>query len=43
MAHLRQWTKFNFWSIKLKKLALLEDAKALDIAKESRSLTLVET
>lgn len=41
-AHLRQWAKFNFGSIKLKKLALLQDDKALDIAKESRCPTFVE-
>lgn len=42
MAHMCQWAKFNFGSIKLKKLALLQDDKALDIAKESRCPTFVE-
>lgn len=42
-ALLCQWAKFNFKSIKLKKLALMQDVESMDIAKESRSLTLVET
>ncbi|XP_039143982.1 uncharacterized protein LOC120281134 [Dioscorea cayenensis subsp. rotundata] len=40
--HLRQWSKFSFGSIKLKKLALMQEMEVLDIAKESRSLTLGE-
>ncbi|XP_039123300.1 uncharacterized protein LOC120259908 [Dioscorea cayenensis subsp. rotundata] len=40
--HLRQWAKFSFGSIKLKKLALMQEMEVLDIAKESRSLTLGE-
>lgn len=40
---LRQWAKFSFGSIKLKTLALPQDVEALDIVKESRRLTLVES
>ncbi|XP_039126606.1 uncharacterized protein LOC120262766 [Dioscorea cayenensis subsp. rotundata] len=42
-AHLRHWAKFRFGSIKLKKLALLHEIEVLDIAKDSRMLTDIET
>lgn len=38
-AHLRRWAKFSFGSIKLKKLALLQEVENLDIVKESRILS----
>lgn len=41
-SHLRIGAKFNFGSIKLKKLACLQEVEALDIAKESHRLTLSE-
>lgn len=34
----QKWGKFSFGSIKLKKLALLQDVEALDVIKESRGL-----
>ncbi|KAH7677295.1 RNA-directed DNA polymerase protein [Dioscorea alata] len=40
--HLRHWAKFSFGSIKLKKLALLNDLEELDIASEIRSLVPTE-
>lgn len=39
---LKHWAKFNFGSIKLKKLALLHEIEFLDSSKESRTLTLEE-
>lgn len=39
---LQKWGKFSFGSIKLKKLALLQDVEALDVIKESRGLLPVE-
>lgn len=35
---LRSWAKFNFGSVKLKKLAFLQEVERLDIIKESRCL-----
>lgn len=40
---LRHWAKFSFISIKLKKLALLQEIEVLDIAKETRRLSAVES
>lgn len=40
--HFRIWAKFNFSSIKLKKLELLHEAEALGILKESCYLTTLE-
>lgn len=37
------WAKFDFGSIKLKKLALLHEMEALDTLKEMRCLTTLET
>ncbi|KAH7659258.1 RNA-directed DNA polymerase protein, partial [Dioscorea alata] len=39
---LRHWAKFSFRSIKLRKLALLNDLNVLDVAKESRTLDQAE-
>jgi len=39
---LRQWAKFSFGSIKLKKLSILHDLGNLDIVKESRCHTSLE-
>lgn len=41
--YLWHWSKLNFGSVKLKKMALLQEVEMLDIAKESCGLTLVET
>lgn len=41
--HLRHWAKFNFGSIKLKKLALLHEIDALDISKETSCLSALES
>lgn len=38
-ARLREWAKFCFGSIKLKKLALLNEIESLDLIKENRLLT----
>lgn len=37
--NIRKWMKFNFGSIKLRKLALLQELGEVDIAKETRSLS----
>ena len=39
---LRDWAKFSFGSVKLKKWALLHDLDNLNLAKESRSLNIEE-
>lgn len=39
---LRHWAKFNFGSIKFKKLALLHEVEEMDITKESRGLSTLE-
>lgn len=36
---LKYWSKFDFGSIKLKKLSILHDLEMIDATKESRSLT----
>ncbi|XP_039113723.1 uncharacterized protein LOC120249283 [Dioscorea cayenensis subsp. rotundata] len=41
-AHLLQWAKFDFGSIKLKKLALMQELETLDTTKETRGLILGE-
>lgn len=38
--HVQRWAKLSFACIKLKKLALLHEDEMLDIAKETRCLTL---
>lgn len=39
---LRQWAKFEFGSIKLKKLYLFHQIEELNLTKEDRCLSLVE-
>lgn len=39
---LKNWAKFKFGSIKLKKLALLHELDRIDLARESRSLSVDE-
>lgn len=38
-----EWAKLNFGSIKLRKLALLQEVDVLDLVKESRCLTVSES
>lgn len=40
--HLRQWAKFSFGSIKLKKLNILHELEDLDLIKEHRRLSSLE-
>lgn len=40
--HLKHWAKFDFGSIKLKKLALLHDIEQFDVIRESHSLSTEE-